>query len=51
MLAAVPADEEARLEALRELEILDSAPEGEFDDLALIAPGGRDGVTSHLGEP
>src|SRR6185503_18550241 len=37
MLAAVPADEAARLEALRELEILDSAPEGEFDDLALIA--------------
>lgn len=37
MLAAVPADEDARLEALRELEILDSAPEGEFDDLALIA--------------
>jgi PAS domain S-box-containing protein len=37
MQAAIPADEEARLEALRELEILDSAPEEEFDDLALIA--------------
>jgi PAS domain S-box-containing protein len=37
MQAALPADEDARLEALRELEILDSAPEGEFDDLALIA--------------
>ncbi len=37
MQAAVPDDEDARLEALRELEILDSAPEGEFDDLALIA--------------
>ncbi|HEU5248826.1 MAG TPA: GAF domain-containing protein, partial [Thermoanaerobaculia bacterium] len=37
MRAALPADEEARLEALRELEILDTAPEREFDDLALIA--------------
>jgi PAS domain S-box-containing protein len=37
MKAAIPADEEARLEALRELEILDSGPEEEFDDLALIA--------------
>jgi len=37
MLAAIPEDEDARLEALQELEILDSAPEGEFDDLALIA--------------
>ena len=37
MQAALPDDEDARLEALRELEILDSAPEGEYDDLALIA--------------
>ncbi len=37
MRAALPADEDARLEALRELEILDSAPEEDFDDLALIA--------------
>ena len=37
MRAALPADEDARLEALRELEILDTAPEKEFDDLALIA--------------
>jgi PAS domain S-box-containing protein len=37
MRAALPADEDARLEALRELEILDTAPEEEFDDLALIA--------------
>ncbi|HEV8608699.1 MAG TPA: PAS domain S-box protein [Thermoanaerobaculia bacterium] len=37
MRAALPANEEARLEALRELEILDTAPEPEFDDLALIA--------------
>lgn len=37
MKAALPADEEARLDALRELEILDTAPEPEFDDLALIA--------------
>jgi PAS domain S-box-containing protein len=37
MRAAVPADEEARLEALRELEILDTPPEREFDDLVQIA--------------
>jgi PAS domain S-box-containing protein len=37
MRAALPADEEERLEALRELEILDTDPESEFDDLALIA--------------
>jgi PAS domain S-box-containing protein len=37
MRAALPVDEEARLEALRALEILDTAPEPEFDDLALIA--------------
>jgi PAS domain S-box-containing protein len=37
MRAALPADEDARIEALRELEILDTAPEPEFDDLALIA--------------
>jgi len=37
MRAALPADEDARLEALRDLEILDSGPEQDFDDLALIA--------------
>ncbi len=37
MRAALPANEDARLDALRELEILDTAPEPEFDDLALIA--------------
>jgi PAS domain S-box-containing protein len=37
MRAALPANEEARLEALRKLEILDTDPEPEFDDLALIA--------------
>ena len=37
MRAALPADEEERLEALHELEILDTDPESEFDDLALIA--------------
>src|SRR5437867_1696873 len=37
MRAALPANEESRLEALRELEILDTPPEPEFDDLALIA--------------
>ena len=37
MSAALPANEEARLEALRELEILDTAPEQEFDELAQIA--------------
>ena len=37
MRAALPANEEARLEALRDLEILDTPPEPEFDDLALIA--------------
>jgi len=37
MSAALPANEEARLEALRELEILDTAPEREFDELAQIA--------------
>jgi PAS domain S-box-containing protein len=37
MPAALPANEETRLEALRELEILDTASEPEFDDLALIA--------------
>src|SRR6266513_847297 len=37
MRAALPANEEARLEALRELEILDTAPEREFDELAQIA--------------
>ena len=37
MRAALPADEDARLEALRDLEILDTEPEAAFDDLALIA--------------
>ena len=37
MRAALPANEDARLEALRELEILDTAPEREFDELAQIA--------------
>jgi PAS domain S-box-containing protein len=37
MSAPLPANEEARLDALRDLEILDTAPEPEFDDLALIA--------------
>src|SRR4029453_16256729 len=37
MRAALPADEEERLEALHELEILDTDPQSEFDDLALIA--------------
>jgi PAS domain S-box-containing protein len=37
MRAALPANEDARLEALRDLEILDTAPEQEYDDLALIA--------------
>src|SRR5438552_2066645 len=37
MRAALPANEDARLEALRELEILDTAPEQEFDELAQIA--------------
>jgi PAS domain S-box-containing protein len=37
MLAALPENEEARLEALRDLEILDTPPEPEFDDLAAIA--------------
>src|SRR3954454_11903642 len=31
--ADLPPDEEARLKALRELELLDSEPEAEFDDL------------------
>jgi PAS domain S-box-containing protein len=33
----LPADETARLEALRKYEILDTAPEAEFDDLTLLA--------------
>jgi PAS domain S-box-containing protein len=37
MSAPRPANEESRLDALRDLEILDTAPEPEFDDLALIA--------------
>lgn len=37
MPAALPANEDDRLDALRELEILDTAAEPEFDDLALIA--------------
>jgi PAS domain S-box-containing protein len=37
MRAALPANVDARLEALRALEILDTAPEQEYDDLALIA--------------
>jgi PAS domain S-box-containing protein len=37
MRAALPPNEDARLEALRQLEILDTPPEPEFDDLALIA--------------
>src|SRR5688500_8172142 len=37
MRAALPANEDARLEALRDLEILDTPPEPEYDDLALIA--------------
>jgi PAS domain S-box-containing protein len=37
MSAPLLANEEARLDALRDLEILDTAPEPEFDDLALIA--------------
>jgi PAS domain S-box-containing protein len=37
MRAPLPPNEDARLEALRQLEILDTAPEPEFDDLALIA--------------
>lgn len=37
MRAALPEDEESRLDSLREFEILDTSPEPEFDDLALIA--------------
>lgn len=37
MRAALPEDEGSRLDSLRELEILDTPPEAEFDDLALIA--------------
>ena len=37
MRAALPTNEDARLEALRQLEILDTPPEPEFDDLAQIA--------------
>ncbi len=37
MRAALPANEDARLEALRDLEILDTPPEEGYDDLALIA--------------
>ena len=37
MRAALPANEDARLEALRGLEVLDTPPEQEYDDLALIA--------------
>src|SRR5688500_8388373 len=37
MRASLPANEDTRLEALRELEILDTPPEEEYDDLALIA--------------
>ncbi|HSD72022.1 MAG TPA: PAS domain S-box protein [Thermoanaerobaculia bacterium] len=37
MRAALPENEETRLEALRNLEILDTPPEPEFDDLAAIA--------------
>lgn len=35
--ASLPPDESARLEALRRYEILDTAPEQEFDDLTLLA--------------
>ena len=37
MRAALPANEGTRLEALRDLEILDTPPEEAYDDLALIA--------------
>ena len=37
MRAPLPANEDARLEALEDLEILDTPPEQEYDDLALIA--------------
>lgn len=37
MRAALPANEDERIEALRALDILDSAYEGAFDDLALLA--------------
>jgi len=37
MKAALPPDEAARLKALQEFEILDTAPEVAFDDLALLA--------------
>src|SRR5438552_6426709 len=37
MRAALPANEDARLEALRDREILDAAPEQKFDELAQIA--------------
>jgi len=37
MRAPLPATEDARLEALEDLEILDTPPEQEYDDLALIA--------------
>ena len=37
MKAPIPANEEPRLEALRGLDILDTAPEGAFDDLARLA--------------
>src|SRR5579871_6908361 len=35
--APKPPDEEKRLEALRRYELLDTAPENQFDDLALLA--------------
>ena len=37
MQAPLPPDEAARLRALRRSEILDTAPEQEFDDITLLA--------------
>ena len=37
MRAPVPADEDARIEELRQYHILDTEPEGEYDDLVLLA--------------
>jgi class 3 adenylate cyclase len=37
MRAPIPADEVERIEELRQYRILDTAPEGEFDDLVLLA--------------
>src|SRR5687768_16598974 len=35
--AAIPADEQERLQALRDYQILDTAPEDDYDDLTLLA--------------